>query len=57
MKEFIKNYVGLILVLLGVVCLVVYYFAPVSNILLAVSLVLEILGILGFIFLNRIIKK
>lgn len=53
MNESLKKYAGVILVLLGVLCLVVYYFKPVSNILLAVSLVLEILGVLAFIFLNK----
>ena len=53
MNETLKKYAGVILVLLGVLCLVVYYFKPISNILLAASLVLEVLGILAFIFLNR----
>ena len=57
MNSFIKKYAGVILVLLGVLCLVVYYFAPVSNILLALGLVLEVIGILAFIFLNRDGKK
>lgn len=49
----LKKYAGVILVLLGVLCLVVYFFKPVSNILLAASLVLEVAGIFAFIFLNR----
>lgn len=53
----IKKYAGIALVLLGVLCLVVYFFAPVSNILLAAGLVLEILGIFAFIFLGREDKK
>ena len=57
MKESLKNSLGVILVLLGVVCLVVYFFKPISNILLAAGLVLEVLGIFAFIFLNRASKK
>ncbi len=52
-QEILKKYAGVILVLLGVLCLVIYFFAPVSNLLLAASLVLEVIGILAFIFLNR----
>ncbi len=56
-QNWIKNLAGVILVLIGVVCLVVYHFKPVSNILLALGLVLEFIGILAFIFLNRPSKK
>ena len=56
-KDFLKKYAGLILVLLGVACLVVYYFAPISNLLLAASLVLEVVGVLVLILLNRADKK
>jgi len=44
---------GIILVLLGALCLVVYSFALQANWLLVVSLVLELAGILAYIFLNR----
>ena len=44
---------GIILVLLGVCCLVVYRFWVPSNVLLVVSLVLEVVGILAYILLNR----
>ncbi|MCQ2334236.1 MAG: hypothetical protein MJZ89_00185 [Paludibacteraceae bacterium] len=47
------QYLGVILVLCGVVCLVVYYFAVPSNGLLAASLVLEFVGILAYIFINK----
>lgn len=52
MNSLLKN-LGLILVLLGVICLVIYYFAVPSNGLLVTSLVLEVAGILAYIFLNR----
>ncbi|MCQ2348488.1 MAG: hypothetical protein MJZ65_04785 [Paludibacteraceae bacterium] len=44
---------GIILVLLGVLCLVIYALALPANWLLVISLVLEVAGILGYIFLNR----
>ena len=43
----------LILVLLGVVCLLVYAIAVPSNVLLVSSLVLEIVGILLYIFMGK----
>ena len=52
MKSLLKN-LGLILLLLGVICLVVYYFAVPSNSLLVTSLVLEVVGILTYVLLNR----
>ena len=44
---------GVILVLIGVVCLVVYRFALPQNWLLVVALVLEFIGILSYILINR----
>ena len=52
MNSLLKN-LGLILVILGVICLVVYYFALPTNGLLVSSLVLEVAGILVHIILNR----
>ena len=52
MKTLLNN-LGIILVLLGVICLVVYFFGVQKNILLATSLVLEVAGIFAFIFLNK----
>lgn len=52
MNALLKN-LGLILVLLGVVCLVIYFFGVHSNALLVTSLVLEVVGILTYIFLFR----
>ena len=47
------KYLGVILLLLGVVCLIVYKFALPQNWLLVCSLVLELGGILAYIFINR----
>ena len=52
MNTLLKN-LGAILVLLGVVCLAVYYFGVQQNFLLVASLVLEVAGILSYIFINR----
>ncbi len=52
MKSLLNN-LGIILVLAGVICLVVYYFGCQYNWLLAISLVLEVAGILSYIFINR----
>ncbi len=48
---------GIILVLLGVLMLVLYFAVIPSNWLLVISLVLEVAGILGYIFLNRRCNK
>ena len=50
------QYCGIILLLCGVVCLAVYFAAVPSNGLLVASLVLEAVGILGYIVANRFIK-
>ena len=52
MNNFLK-YLGAIIVLLGVVCLAVYHWAAPLNSLLVTALVLEFVGILTFIILNR----
>lgn len=52
MKTLLK-YLGVILLLLGVVCLVVYKFWLPVNALLITSMVLEVVGILAFIFINK----
>ena len=51
--ENFKKYLGVILLLLGVVCLVVYKFALPENWLLIVAMVLEVAGILAYIFINK----
>ena len=52
MKAFLK-YLGVILLLLGVVCLVLYKFWMPTNVLLICSMALEVIGILAFIFINK----
>lgn len=52
MNTFLKN-LGLIIVLCGVLCLVIYHLAIPSNALLVTSLVLEVVGILLYIILGR----
>ena len=52
MNAFLK-YIGVILVVLGVLCLVVYKYAMPQNWLLISSMVLEVGGILAYIFINK----
>jgi uncharacterized membrane protein YwaF len=52
MKNFLQ-YVGIIVLLLGVLCLVVYKYAVQDNALLISAMVLQVLGILSFIFINK----
>lgn len=52
MKSFL-NYLGVILLLLGVVCLVVYRYALPANALLISGIVLEVAGVLAYIILNK----
>ncbi|MBQ7438399.1 MAG: hypothetical protein IJ548_00070 [Paludibacteraceae bacterium] len=51
--ENFKKYLGVILLLLGVLCLVVYKFALPQNGLLIAAMVLEVAGILAYIFINK----
>ena len=48
----LKN-LGAILVLLGVVCLAVYYFGVQVNGLLVAALALEVAGVLSYILINK----
>ncbi len=50
------KYLGALLVLCGVVCLAIYYFAVPTNTLLWLSLVLELVGILAYIFINKTVE-
>ena len=50
------KYLGVILLLLGVVCLIVYRYAYPVNGLLIASMVLEVSGILAFIFINKALR-
>ena len=56
MNSLLKN-LGLIIFLCGVVCLCVYYFSVrvSSNGLLVSSLVLEFVGILAYIIINKLL--
>ena len=51
--ENFKKYLGVILLLLGVLCLVVYKFALPQNGLMIAAMVLEVAGILAYIFINK----
>ena len=44
---------GIILILLGVICLIVYSAAMPQNWLLVCALVLEFIGIVAYVLLNR----
>lgn len=55
MKTLLEN-LGSILVLLGVVCLAVYYFGVQVNALLVSSMVLEVAGVFAYILLNKRLK-
>ena len=52
MNSLLKN-LGLIIFLIGVICLCIYYFGTPSNGLLVASLALEIVGILTYIIINK----
>jgi putative flippase GtrA len=54
MKTLLKN-LGAILVLLGVVCLAVYYFSLPENYLLVTSLALEVVGIATYVLVNKLV--
>ena len=47
------KYLGVVLLLLGVLCLVIYKFAAPENWLLISAMVLELGGILAYIFINK----
>jgi len=51
--ESFKKYLGVCLLILGVLCLVVYKYAMPENWLLICSMVLEVGGILAYIFINK----
>lgn len=55
MNALLEN-LGIILVLLGVICLVVYALAVPSNALLVTAIALEFVGIIAYIVLNKRIK-
>lgn len=53
METFLK-YLGVILLLLGVVCLVVYKYSLPENWLLITGMALEVAGVLAYIFINKV---
>ena len=53
----VLKYLGIILVLAGVVCLAVYEMAVPSNALLVTALILEAVGIIGFAVINRFVDN
>jgi hypothetical protein len=55
MNIFLKN-LGVILVLLGVACLAVYHFSLPENYLLFTALILEGVGIVTYVVLNKYLK-
>ena len=55
METFLK-YLGVILLLVGVLCIVLYRFMLPQNWLLVCSMVFEVGGIFAFIFINRALK-
>jgi hypothetical protein len=55
MNAFLKN-LGLILVLCGFICLVIYFAAVPDNALLVAALALEFVGILTYILINKKIE-
>ena len=52
MKTFLQ-YLGIILLLLGVVCLIVYKYSVPENALLITAMALEFVGILCYIIFNK----
>ena len=51
--EAINKYLGVILIMVGVLCLVLYKFALPQNWLLVSGMVLELAGIFAYIFINK----
>lgn len=51
--ELFKKYLGVCLIVLGVVFLVIYKYALPANGLLIAALVAELAGILAYIFINK----
>ena len=51
--EAINKYLGVILIMVGVLCLVLYKFALPQNWLLVIAMVLELAGIFAYIFINK----
>ncbi len=54
MKSFLK-YLGIIILLLGVVCLVCYQYALQQNYMLLIGILLEVVGMVVFVITNKYI--
>lgn len=54
MKTFLK-YLGLIILLLGVVCFVCYQYALQQNYMLLIGIILEVVGLVVFVITNKYI--
>ena len=52
MNLFLK-YLGVFLLLLGVICLVVYKYALPTNALLVAGITLELIGLIAYVLINR----
>ena len=53
MKDSLMKNLGVLLVLAGVLLIAVYYLGVQVNALLVIAIVLELAGIISFIFLNK----
>ena len=51
--EAFNKYLGVILMMVGVLCLVIYKYAVPENWLLVSAMVLELAGIFAYIFINK----
>ena len=51
--EMLRKYFGVILLLLGFICLAIYKWAVPNNALLIVAMLLELAGIIIYIRINR----
>ena len=49
----VRKYFGVILLLLGFICLTIYKWAVADNVLLVVAMLLELAGIIVYIRINR----
>lgn len=56
METFLKN-LGIIILLIGALCLVLYKFALQENWLLILSIALEVAGIIAYIFINKALRQ
>lgn len=55
LNTFLKN-LGVLIVLAGVICLVVYFLGQQKNILLAIGLGVQALGIVTYVVINKILN-